>query len=67
MRIDRIKFATELARQDITQIELAKKAGVSRVTVNGVKNGKSCSDVVAAKIAQALGVDIKYLLENKEA
>lgn len=66
MRIDRIKFAAELARQDITQTELAKKAGISRITVNGVKNGKSCSDVVAFKIAQALDKNIADLLEKKE-
>ena len=64
MRIDRIKLATELARQDMTQVELAKKIGVSRVTVNGIRNGKSCSDEVGYKIATALGVDISKLLEK---
>ena len=51
-------------RQDVTQKELARKAGVSRVTVNGIRNGKSCSDEVGYKIAEALGVDISKLLEK---
>ena len=64
MRIDRIKFGIELMRQDVTQKELARKAGVSRVTVNGIRNGISCSDEVGYKIAEALGVDISKLLEK---
>lgn len=64
MRLDRIKLATELVRQDMTQVELAKKIGVSRITVNGIRNGKSCSDEVGYKIAEALGVDISKLLEK---
>lgn len=64
MRIDRIKFGIELMRQDVTQKELARKAGVSRATVNNIRNGKSCSDEVGYKIAQALGVDIARLLEK---
>lgn len=64
MRINRLKFVTELARQDITQKELASKAGVSRATVNSIRSGKSCSDATGLKIAQALGVDIAKLLEE---
>ena len=64
MRIDRIKLVTELMRQDMTQKELAQKVGISRVTINSIKNGRSCSDAVAFKIAEALGVDISKLLEK---
>ena len=46
MRIDRFKFSAELVRQDMTQKDFAKKAGISRVTVNSIKNGRSCSDAV---------------------
>lgn len=51
MRIDRFKLTMELMRQDMTQTQLAEKAGVSRVTVNGIKSGRSCSDEVGKKIA----------------
>lgn len=63
MRIDRIKLVAELARQDMTQKQLAERAGISRATVNYIRSGKSCSDDVGNKIAIALGVDIKNILE----
>lgn len=50
MRIDRIKLITEMARQDITIIQLAEKSGVSRVTVSAVRSGKACSKVSAEKM-----------------
>lgn len=58
MRIDRIKFATAMARADINGLELAKKAGLSRMTVTAVKNGKSCNKTTAEKLAEVLGRDI---------
>ncbi len=63
MRIDRIKLVTELIKQEMTQKQLAEKAGVSRVTVNGIKSGRSCSDETAGKIAKALGVDVTEIIE----
>lgn len=63
MRIDRIKLVSELARQDMSQKRLAELAGVSRVTVNYIKGGKSCSDEVGQRIAAALQVDLKKLVE----
>lgn len=63
MRIDRVKLVAELARKDMTQKKLAELAGVSRATVNSIKSGKSCSDEVACKIAAALQVDLKKLME----
>lgn len=64
MRIDRIKLVAELTRQDMTQKQLAERAGVSRATVNYIKCGKNCSDDVGNKIADALGVPIEKLLEK---
>lgn len=46
MRIDKLKLVTELVHQDLTQSQLAEKAGVSRVTISGIKCGRSCSDKV---------------------
>ena len=64
MRIDRIKFVAELARRDMTQKRLSELSGVSRTTLNCIKNGKSCSDKVGHKIAQALGVDVTEILKE---
>lgn len=64
MRIDRIKLTTELVKRDMTQTALAKKSGISRVTIAGIKAGRSCSEDTAKKLAAALNVPIKKLLEN---
>lgn len=64
MRIDRVKLVAELTRQDMTQKQLAERAGISRATVNYIKSGKNCCDDVGCKIAEALNVPIEQLLEN---
>lgn len=62
MRIDRIKLVSELTKRDMTQKRLSELSGVSRATLNYVKNGKSCSDEVGRKIATALGIDVNEIL-----
>lgn len=64
MRIDRIKLTTELMKRDMTQGKLAELSGVSRVTIGYIKAGKSCTEEVGKKIADALGVKIETLLEK---
>lgn len=64
MRIDRIKFAAELARADIKSCELAKRAGLTPATVTAVKGGKSCSTQTAEKLAAGLGVPLTALTED---
>lgn len=64
MRIDRIKLVTEMARQDVTQLRLAELTGMSRATLSGIQNGRSCSSGTAVKIADALKVPLETLLEN---
>ena len=53
MRIDKVKFATELARADVSVKELATRTGVSRVTISAIKSGKSCANDTAKNIAPA--------------
>ncbi|HIZ30696.1 MAG TPA: helix-turn-helix transcriptional regulator [Candidatus Fournierella merdipullorum] len=64
MRIDRVKLIAEMARQDITSIQLAEKAGVSRVTVSALRCGKTCTAETAGKIVRALGVDVTEIVEE---
>lgn len=64
MRIDRIKLVTEMARQDMTQFRLVELSGVSRATISGIQNGRSCSGRSAVKIADALKVPLETLLED---
>lgn len=67
MRIDRVKFAAALATADISSQELARRSGLSRVTISSVKTGRSCSKTTANKIARGLGVDLASILESGQA
>ncbi len=58
MRIDRVAFATALARADLNVKRLAELSGVSRGTITSVKTGKSCNRETAEKLAAVLGRDI---------
>lgn len=66
MRIDRVKLIAEMARQDITSVQLAQRAGVSRVTVSALRRGKACTASTAGHIARALGVDVADLMAKGE-
>lgn len=48
----------------MTQTQLAERSGVSRVTINYIKNGKSCTEEVGKKLAEALGVPVEKLIEK---
>lgn len=50
----------------MTQIVLAKKAGVSRATINNALLKGSCSTQTVGKIAKALGVDPADIIEMEE-
>lgn len=65
MRIDRIKLKTELAKRDMRQSELTKLAGVSKGTISGVMNGRSCNEETAEKIAEALKMPLEELKEER--
>lgn len=62
MRIDKVKFVSELARQDMTLLKLADKSGVNRVTLSNIKCGKSCREDIGLKIAKALNVKVEDLM-----
>ncbi|MDO4338056.1 MAG: helix-turn-helix transcriptional regulator [Eubacteriales bacterium] len=67
MRIDRIKLVTELTKRDMTQSRLSELSGVSRATINFIKNGKSCSASTVDKIAKALNVPVEQLIDLEES
>ena len=66
MRIDRVKFSTELARADLSIKQLAERAGLSRVTITSVKGGKSCSKTTAQKLAAGLGINIVDIVSEAD-
>jgi len=65
LRIDRVKLITQMARQDMTQLKLVELSGLSRATISGIQNGRSCSSRSAVKIADALNIPIEQLLKEK--
>ena len=60
-RINRLAFAIAVAKADLTVNQLAAASGLSRGTLSAVKNGKSCTDDTAQRLADALGVTMDYL------
>lgn len=66
IRVDRVALIAEMARQNITGIELAEKACVSRSSVQSMKSGKSCYRNTAIHVARALGIDLAELSEKEE-
>lgn len=64
MRVDRIILAAEMARKDLTVKRLTELSGLSRVTVSGVKSGKSCTAETASAIAKALGMDVLDIIQE---
>lgn len=64
MRIDRKKLVVTMLDKNQTTLQLAEKSGVSRVTISGVRCGKSCSKSTAEKIAKALNVPVENLIED---
>jgi DNA-binding helix-turn-helix protein len=65
MRIDRFKLAHAMIDRDISVSTLAERTHLSRATVSGIKNGRSCIRKTAEKIADALDVPLNKLLEDK--
>ena len=49
----------------MTLAELAEKSGVNVYTISGVRNGKSCTQETAAKLAKGLGVPLETILEKE--
>lgn len=65
--VDRVKVIAEMARQDITGVELSVKAGVGRSAVQKMRTGAPVWRTTARHVAQALNVPLESLLPDKEA
>lgn len=65
MKINRMKLFAEMAKSDMNYTELAEKVGVHPETIRRIKNGYSCSDFTAARVAMVLGVPLSELLEEE--
>ena len=65
MRVDRVAFATEIARADINLKTLSLRSGLSRSTITAVRGGKSCSESTVKKIADGLGIPVSVILAKE--
>ena len=65
MKISKQKINTILARQNLTQTELARVMNMSRSNLSAVINGKSVRPKSVSKLATALGVDVLDIIETE--
>ncbi len=65
--IDRVKLIAEMARQDITGEELARRACVCRSAVTAMRCSRPVWRNTARRVAQALNVPLESLLPDQEA
>lgn len=56
--MNRVAIITKMAERHMSCNQLVELSGVSRVTIAAVRNGKSCSQETAEKLAAVLGRDI---------
>ena len=64
IKIDELKFKIMLLKKSITQTELSKISEVSRTTINSIASGKTCNLETGQKIADALKIELKDILQE---
>lgn len=62
MKLNQLKVKLLLAKQLISQADLADKAGISRQTLSAVMNGRNCRPELLGRIAKALGVEPEEII-----
>ena len=61
MKVDALAIRTEAYKKGVTQKAIAEACQLSRATVNGIFNGRGCSEETATKIATVLEVPVKRI------
>ena len=64
MKLSRDKIDIALARNSLTITNLSKSYGVSRSRMNIILNMREVTPVCAGRMANALGVDVKEIIED---
>lgn len=64
MRLNEIKMQIKMGEEGMNIRMLSERSGVSRQTISCIKAGKSCSPVIAYKLADALGMSMEELLKQ---
>lgn len=63
MKLSETKMQIKMGERGMNIRMLSEKSGVSRQTISCIKAGKSCSPVVAYKLAEALGMSVEEMLK----
>lgn len=63
MKLNETKMQIKMGERGMNIRMLSEKSGVSRQTISCIKAGKSCSPVVAYKLAEALGMSVEEMLK----
>nr|DAH86203.1 MAG TPA: Regulatory protein-modification, helix-turn-helix, transcriptional regulato, DNA [Bacteriophage sp.] len=64
MKLSRDKIDIALARNSLTITNLSERYGVSRSRMNIILNMREVTPVCAGRMADALGVDVKDIIED---
>lgn len=64
MRLNETKMQIKMGEEGMNIRMLSERSGVSRQTISCIKAGKSCSPVIAYKLADALGMGMEELLRQ---
>lgn len=62
LKINSHHIYTQLARQGITQLDLAKRSNTTQQAISMILRRGSCEPRTAGKIARALNVDVDELI-----
>lgn len=64
MRLNETKMQIKMGEEGMNIRMLSERSGVFRQTISCIKAGKSCSPVIAYKLADALGMSMEELLRQ---
>ena len=64
MKLNQQKILSFMAEKNWNNTVLSKKSEVSRQTISYILSGKTCSPITAGKIAKALEIPVKEIMED---
>lgn len=64
MKLNETKMQIKMGEEGMNIRMLSERSGVSRQTISCIKAGKSCSPVIAYRLADALGMSMEELLRQ---
>lgn len=64
MKLNEQKILSFMAEKNWNNTMLSKESEVSRQTISYILSGKTCSPITAGKIAKALEIPVKEIMED---